>query len=487
MPGVVGCMAAHATFTGVTALCETVLYPKDDNKEYHNLECIRGSCEICKVSKLKVCSQELSMSSDALVSWRRFEMVFVGRGDDGSDRHALRLEHKMTPPVYLVTALKASLEKILTHNFEAKWQDHQFKACMDNLSPDAVVSVIDFAENYSFKWKNEVQSQHWFSFQVTILVHITFRIHPEWDGVDSQTMLLTEYHFYISDDKSHDNQFVQHCFSLHQDFLIQQGFPLPVEYIVFSDGCTAQFKCAKNLYFMARYLSLTHTNDLPLGCTMQWNWFGSGHGKGRWDGAGAHVKQALRAEQVKPQGLRLHCASDVVQFLRTHMTREYAGYSGARRLVHRYFYDVTEVAVNLMPSLNARTVDGTRSFHQVRSVNLEGTSLQVWDLSCFCKFCMDGGDGPCDNATYVPAFILIRLEPCETTTESRRERGRREIEERRIHPRMTAAKARAATLEVGDHFAVLADEGGNGPEFWILQCIETLHAVEESTKENSWG
>ena len=178
VPGVVGCMAAHATFTGVTALCKTVCCPKDDNKEYHNLECIRGSCEICGVSKLKVCPQELSMSSDALVSWHRFEMVFVGRGDDDRDRHALRLEHKMTPPVDLVTALKASLEKILTHNFEAKWQDHQFKACIDNLLPDAIVSVIDFAKNYSFKWQNEVQSQHWFSFQVTILVHITFRIHP---------------------------------------------------------------------------------------------------------------------------------------------------------------------------------------------------------------------------------------------------------------------------------------------------------------------
>ena len=78
---------------------------------------------------------------------------------------------------------------------------------------------------------------------------------------------------------------------------------------------------------------------------------------------------------MKPQGLRLHCAIDVVKFLCTHMTREYAGYTGAQRAVQRYFYDVTEVAINLMPSFNARTMVGTRSFHQVRSVNLEGTSL----------------------------------------------------------------------------------------------------------------
>jgi len=43
--------------------------------------------------------------------------------------------------------------------------------------------------------------------------------------------------------------------------------------------------------------------------------------------------------------------------------------------INRYFYDVMEVVVNLMPSLNAQTMDGTRSFHQVHSVSLEGTSL----------------------------------------------------------------------------------------------------------------
>jgi hypothetical protein len=33
-------------------------------------------------------------------------------------------------------------------------------------------------------------------------------------------------------------------------------------------------------------------------CAMQWNHFGFSHGKGRWDGARVHVKQALRVEQI---------------------------------------------------------------------------------------------------------------------------------------------------------------------------------------------
>ena len=106
VPGGLLCMAAHSTFPGVTALCTSVLCPKSDDEEHHKLGCIRGSCANCGVSTLKLCPQELSESSDALVSWQRFEMVFVGRGDDGGDRHALRLEHKMTPPADLVTDLR---------------------------------------------------------------------------------------------------------------------------------------------------------------------------------------------------------------------------------------------------------------------------------------------------------------------------------------------------------------------------------------------
>ena len=96
----------------------------------------------------------------------------------------------MSPLVDLVTDLKMSLEGFLMHNFEVKWQDQQFKTCIENLSPIASVSVIDFAENYSFKWQNEVQSQHWFSFHIMILVHITLQICPEWNEEDRELKVV---------------------------------------------------------------------------------------------------------------------------------------------------------------------------------------------------------------------------------------------------------------------------------------------------------
>jgi hypothetical protein len=41
-----------------------------------------------------------------------------------------------------------------------------FILCLQNLSIDQIQLVVDYAENYFFQWKNEIQSQHWFSFQV---------------------------------------------------------------------------------------------------------------------------------------------------------------------------------------------------------------------------------------------------------------------------------------------------------------------------------
>jgi len=68
MLGIIGCMVSHATFPGVTTLCETLLCPKDDDEEYHNLDCIKGFCENCDISALQLRPQEFSTSSDVLIS-----------------------------------------------------------------------------------------------------------------------------------------------------------------------------------------------------------------------------------------------------------------------------------------------------------------------------------------------------------------------------------------------------------------------------------
>ena len=80
---------------------------------------------------------------------------------------------------------------------------------------------------------------------------------------------------------------------------------------------------------------------------MRWNFFGSSHGKGEHDGAGAVLKRALTHEQLKIDGVHMNCASHVVEFLRTNMSTSATGvYSSQVRDIKREFWEVKIDEVN---------------------------------------------------------------------------------------------------------------------------------------------
>ena len=114
---------------------------------------------------------------------------------------------------------------------------------------------------------------HWTSRQVTILVHLTYRINLAYDLTKPYTKFKKESHFCISDDWEHDTLFFQHYLLLHWDHMIANGFT-PKQHWVFSNGCFAQFKCSRAMYFVAKYENFTNNYK------MLWQYFDLGHGKG---------------------------------------------------------------------------------------------------------------------------------------------------------------------------------------------------------------
>jgi len=55
---------------------------------------------------------------------------------------------------------------------------------------------------------------HWFSFQITILVHIMFQWNKDFDIVELGFRILKEIHYYIYDENEHDILSIQHAFIL---------------------------------------------------------------------------------------------------------------------------------------------------------------------------------------------------------------------------------------------------------------------------------
>ena len=76
-------------------------------------------------------------------------------------------------------------------------------------------------------------------------MHILYR-HAEFhvDGSNNNENnheVIKEYHFYISDDRTHDTCFVQHCFKMLYNELSRRGVTFKENW-VWSDGCDGQFK-----------------------------------------------------------------------------------------------------------------------------------------------------------------------------------------------------------------------------------------------------
>jgi len=86
-------------------------------------------------------------------------------------------------------------------------------------------------------------------------VHISFCHNPTPDPYDEDSIIIIEYHFYISDDCKHDFEFVQHYLKLHWQNMVEQGYSRQWHW-VWSDNCASQFKSIKPWYFVFQYPNL---------------------------------------------------------------------------------------------------------------------------------------------------------------------------------------------------------------------------------------
>ena len=219
---------------------------------------------------------------------------------------------------------------------------------------------------------------------------------------------------------------------------------------------------------------------------MDWNYWGTGHGKGPHDGAGACVKQALRREQVKEDSVKLQNAADVVNFLRVDMNLPHAAYPSARQHVVRHFYLIGLNDVPRDKPLACQTVPGSRSMHSIRSVShTNNVLLECRDFCCFCPACARGGSGGCTNKQHARPWELVMLQPLssnDAVQESEDPDPSWIVE--------TDGNILASECQVGDHFAIVADPGNvddEGAEFYVLQCTKPMYVYHGPSIRDAWN
>lgn len=233
------CVGNTQIYPSVKQLWTSVVCPKEKEAEWHKLQCMLGTCGACP--KPLFCPQEMNNVGSA-VRWKAYEYG-TEKTKFGVEKKRIKLIYKETTPLEVIDQFKMHLKIFIAHNFRSYWQHTQFKECISNFPDDVVLSVVDFAENYTFKVQNEIQSMHWHNDQCTIMVHICY-----WRD---NNVRKKQAIFYISDDRNHDTLFVQHCFLQHHQWLSAQGLAFKRHW-VWSDGAASQFKAARPFYFVGR-------------------------------------------------------------------------------------------------------------------------------------------------------------------------------------------------------------------------------------------
>jgi hypothetical protein len=247
------CNVGTTRYEGVTTLWHSVLCEKAEDEEFHRPQCLLGACSRCGMKFFNICPRERVANTSRTIQWKQFQYEVVGTSEEGRPKKRIKEVLLTTSFSDFMEFFTPTMQQFIRHNFVACWQSQQEKLLHACLQRCTILTHIDFYENYTFQAQNEIQSMYYYSDQISILVQVTY--HPDImeDDAEDGAQMIRETHYYISDDKSHDTLFVQHCFMQYWRWMQSRGF-LPSTHYVFSDGCVGQFKSAKAMYFVARYV-----------------------------------------------------------------------------------------------------------------------------------------------------------------------------------------------------------------------------------------
>jgi hypothetical protein len=114
--------------------------------------------------------------SNIIVNWKRYEYI-NSTAPHSSNVISKRIDWRVDK-ICVIDFLKKFEEEIYKytkHSHRDRWKDIQFKQSCEVFPPGTILSIVVFAENYTFAAQKEIQSEYYHSDQVTIFVHVIYR------------------------------------------------------------------------------------------------------------------------------------------------------------------------------------------------------------------------------------------------------------------------------------------------------------------------
>lgn len=359
-----GWLQQSAIETGLETICF--------GQEKYSAKCLKRTCDQCG-SKHLLSDLENWLNDNVadVVKWK--EWAKAEQEVNGKVVSRMKLGLRTGTRQQIAQQLREKLSPFGKHAFYAKWQQMQYASCLEQLQVDEVITVVDFSENFTVVQQEEAQSAYYSHNQVTI--------HPcVCNYKDESGTRIRDSVVFISDELKHDaaavgtfiNQLLEHK---------KLQMPMMKRLIVWSDGCSAQYKSKQPFANLAARFG----HD---GVIVEWHFFGSRHGKNPSDGETGVIKTKMSRLMIANQ-VFVDTAEDFAKAAARHLT-----VLDGTSLRHIYFVPSARILATRESQLPPKPIKGSRDLHALSVV--EYGRLSTNSASCFCRSCR-GSSGRCPS------------------------------------------------------------------------------------------
>ena len=246
----------------------------------------------------------------------------------------------------------------------------QYEECLNikqNLPKDEVIIQMDFAENYSCKGVDEIQSAYWNQTGVTLHPVVIYHKDDDSDDMKHESRVI------VSDEMSHNSSVVL----TFVDCIIpeiKKNIPNLRKVHYYTDSPTSQYRNKAIFHAIANHKERYE-------CEAVWNYFEAGHGKGPCDGLGGTVKRM--ADEAVRSGK--NTIQDAEEFFKWTQTESCSMKSVKFMFVKSSMCEQKAIALGMN---EIKPVKGTMKVHAV--IGKGNNEIMVSNVSCYCEVCISG-------------------------------------------------------------------------------------------------
>ncbi|XP_034084202.1 uncharacterized protein LOC117554075 isoform X2 [Gymnodraco acuticeps] len=322
--------------------------------------CAYGECSEC----LLTCHPMLKIPGEENIRLSQWMTEKITKDEKVS---TITVKREITTTQHdLNTDFQERLLHFKRHVFNIKWQFNAYRELRRSLKHNESLLHIDFSENYSCKYSQEIQSVHFGGSHQQANLH-TGVLYTA-GGQAPHTFCS------ISPSRRHDPVAIW----AHLDPIlkvVRERHPQVSILHFFSDGPATQYRQKGNFFYLS-------TEPYKYGFKeITWNFFEASHGKGAPDGVGGALKRS--ADRIMAHGGDIPDAQSLYDKLKSLDTS-----------VELFFVPERDIESKAqVPAIAA--VKGTLRIHQ--AISLTPGQMKYRDISCLCKREEGVLDCPCFN------------------------------------------------------------------------------------------